>query len=39
MKEKLKGLKKVLKKATDPRLVKHLTEKIDVIENKKTVLK
>jgi len=32
-------LKKVLEKATDPKLVKQLKEKIYKIENNKTVLK
>ena len=39
MKEKVDTFKKVLSKAKDPALRKHLKEKIDKIENNKTVLK
>lgn len=37
--EQIKKLKKALKKATDPKLIKHLERKIDVLENKKEVIK
>ena len=37
--ENVKKLKKVLSKATDPSLIKHLKDKIKKLENNKTVLK
>tara|TARA_R110000823_G_scaffold254979_1_gene377126 strand:- start:157 stop:273 length:117 start_codon:yes stop_codon:yes gene_type:complete len=37
--ENIDKLKKVLKHATDERLIKHLKHKISILENNKTILK
>lgn len=37
--DNIKKMKAVLKNATDPRLIKHLKEKITILENKQIVLK